>query len=212
MAQKRKANKRRILLAAVIVITAVLTLTSSLYAYFVRNSIEVKNVLNPAVSVDPPINEDFNNGDTIKKNVNISIDEAGKRTEYPVYVRAKLIFTWQYTDNDGKTIVNFTAPKENDDYTIEINETDWEKHTDGYYYYQYIVPSEGKTNDLIKECRTLNDFTDEHGKTFTLSVDVIAQTVQAVGYTDEDDQKGTIPAVEDAWGWEEPPTATAAVS
>lgn len=209
MAQKRKANKRCIFFAVLIAITAVLTLIFALYAYFVRHSIVVENVLSPAVSVDPSINEDFENGDTVKKNVNISIDEDKNRTEYPVYVRAKLVVTWQYTDEDNETIVYYTVPEIGKDYTITTNNTDWKLNNgDGYYYYQYIVPSGGSTKNLIEECEALRDFTDEFGKTYTLSVNIIAQTVQAVGYTDDDEKK----AVEDAWGWEEPPTATSAVS
>lgn len=196
MAQEHKANKRRILFAVLIAITAILTLSVSLYAYFLRHSIEVKNVLDPAVSVDPLINEEFENGDTVKSNVNISIDEEENRTGYPVYVRARLVITWQCTDDNGDPIVLYAVPEKGTDYTIDINETDWELHSDGYYYYQYIVPSEGKTKDLIEECVALTDFTDERGNTYTLSVNVIVQTVQAVGYTDDDEKK----AVEDAWG------------
>lgn len=197
MAQEHKANKRRILFAALIAITAILTLSVSLYAYFLRHSIEVKNVLDPAVSVDPLINEEFENGDTVKSNVNISIDEEGNRTGYPVYVRARLVITWQCTDVNGNPIVLYAVPEKGTDYTLDINETDWELHSDGYYYYRYIVPSEGKTKDLIEECVALTDFTDERGNTYTLSVNVIVQTVQAAGYTDDDEKK----AVEDAWGW-----------
>lgn len=197
MAQEHKANKRRILFAALIAITAILTLSVSLYAYFLRHSIEVKNVLDPAVSVDPLINEEFENGGTAKSNVNISIDEEENRTGYPVYVRAGLVITWQCTDVNGDPIVLYAVPEKGTDYTIDINETDWELHSDGYYYYQYIVPSEGKTKDLIEECVALTDFTDEQGNTYTLSVNVIVQTVQAAGYTDDDEKK----AVEDAWGW-----------
>lgn len=75
---------------------------------------------------------------------------------------------------------------------MQINDTDWFQGSDGYYYYLYRVNSGGVTNELIESRKQTSE---PPVKGYALHVAVIAQTIQALGSTDEND----IPAVTDAW-------------
>ena len=61
----------------------------------------------------------------------------------------------------------------------------------GFFYYRSRISS-GSTSPLIDECRQLKAAPDG----YALHVQIISQTVQALGTTDS----GNVPAVTDAWG------------
>ena len=182
--------KRRnsILLAICAVILLLAGTATGVYAKYVRQAGNVENTFAPAVSIIPEIKSGMSD-----------IDIAVGPTDYPVYVRAAIIVTWQ--DNDG--IVHFTKPAAGTDYTLALNLTNWEQGGDGYYYCKEPVKSTqetpGKTPVLINSC-TQTGTPPAEG--YALNLEVIAQTVQAVGYTDGDgvDPATEIDAYKDAWG------------
>lgn len=182
---KQKIRKHRILYSLIIAIVVIVIITASVYAAFLRNSDTVKNTFSPAVSILPDIQETFDGN--VKKDVKIAVGE----TEYPVYVRAALVFNWQEKGNENGAVY-FSKPEEGEDYTLTINESKWELKSDGFYYYSDPVASKGETESLIDECIQINSAPDEK---YMLSVKVLAQTVQAVGRTDDESKA----AVEDAW-------------
>lgn len=182
---KQKIKEHRILCSVLIVIAVISIITVSVYAAFLRKSDTVTNTFSPAVSKLPEIQETF--VENVKKDVKIAVGE----TKYPVYVRAELVFNWQEEGNENG-VVYFSKPDKNVDYTLTINESKWELKDDGYYYYSDPVPSNGVTDSLIKECKPIKSAPE---KGYALSVKVLAQTVQAVGRTDDDSQA----AIEDAW-------------
>ena len=56
--------------------------------------------------------------------------------------------------------------------------------------------------DLNSTYREYNEYRQINAapvKGYTLSVEIIVQTVQAIGYTGKDDPNGVIPAYQDAW-------------
>lgn len=187
-----KKRKKQLLIAliAVLVISAV---GAAVYARYIRSTNEDKSDFSPAHSIPLTINEDFSNN--VKQKVSISVGD----TDYPVYVRAAIIFNWKQEGDKG--LLYFKKPVSDIDYKLEWNAAKWEfsdpdNGGDGYYYYKHPVSSGGTTDYLINKCEQLNAFTDELGNEYTLNVEIIAQTVQAVGHTDDD----TLMAVEDAWG------------
>ena len=187
---KQKIPRKKwlpILLIAILLVTVV---TASVIAKYIKNTDAVKNTFKPAASVTPEIIEEFEEHDnTLKKNVHFKVGT----TEYPVYVRATIVITWQ--NKDG--IVYFSEPNKDGDYTIDLNLTDWVyNEDDGFYYYTKYVESGKETTNLINECKQINAAPVEG---YTLSVEIIVQTVQAIGYTDEDNPNGVIPAYQDAW-------------
>ena len=182
---KRKIGKHKILYSLLIAFAVIAAITTFVYAAFLRNSDTVTNTFAPAVSKLPEIQETFD--DNVKKEVKIAVGE----TKYPVYVRAELVFNWQEKDKqDG--VVYFNQPVEGKDYTLTINESKWELKEDGYYYYKDPVASKGVTESLITEFQLINPSLDEN---YALSVRILAQTVQAVGHTDDNGKS----AAEDAW-------------
>lgn len=181
----QKIGKHRILSYILIAVAVIAIITASVYAAFFRNSDIVKNTFTPAVSKIPDINESFDG--TTKKDVRIAVGE----TEYPVYVRAALVFNWQ-EKGESNEVVYFNQPEKDTDYTLTINYEKWELKDDGFYYYSDPVASKGETEALILKCAQIKDAPNEK---YTLSVKVLAQTVQAVGRTDDDSKA----AAEDAW-------------
>lgn len=200
-------RKRRFLFPAwVMILTAVLSLLiGGVVAYLSDSTGEVKNTFTAEETADPSVAESFDN-DT-KTDVKIEVGDPG----YAVYVRAAVVVTWK--DKDGQVVpagenaagevmgiwedadntVHFTGPVEGVNYTMTIG-SDWFKGSDGFYYHRKPV-DKGQSNvtaDLIVNCSPVE------GKTPVgcgLNVEIVAQTIQAVGTTDADDT----PAVTDAW-------------
>lgn len=209
-----KRSSRRLLIA----IAAIVLLTVTVSAYYIKISEEVNNTFSPADAVTPNINEEFSGNN--KQNVYVEVGNTG----YPVYVRAAIIITWkkdvEESDDSGNVtttsgVVYFDEPSEASaidhvdpdtgttsteyvgDYVLLLNLEDWDWNSDdGYYYYKKRVESSGRTSNLINLCYPLENGPDG----YTLSVEIIAQTIQAIGYTDETNPKGEIPAYQDAWG------------
>ena len=163
----------------------------------------VSNIFRPAVEKVPNILEgdDGNTFDGItKEKVRVSVGATG----YAVYVRAAIVVNWEENKEDAegkKTIIADTgvfhgdAPIAGEDYIIDLNvETNepWFCGADGFYYHKAMINSEGVTADLIKSCKMV---TGKVPDGYHLKVQIIAQTIQAVGGTDADNT----PAVTDAW-------------
>ena len=141
------------------------------------NQFEIEDSVNPVIQETVAGN--------VKSNVTVDVGD----TEYPVYVRAAVVVTWQNSNGD----VYWQEPVKGTDYTIMMNETDW--FSDGnYWYYKTPVASNGSTENLIVSCSPAKAAPADG---YVLNVEILAQPVQAVGTTDNTPEK---PAVEDAWG------------
>lgn len=184
-----RKNKRISQFGILLIILTVLAalISVSVFAAYLRNSNEVKNTFKPADSVVPEIVETFDG--SVKKDVSFKVGD----TDYPVYVRAAIVITWQ----NEAGIVYFSQPNLNTDYTISLNSTNWELRDDGFYYYKTSVPSGGQTSNLINVCEQIGDAPVDG---FTLNVEILVQTIQAIGSTDGENGADEIPAWEDA-GW-----------
>ena len=190
-------------------------------AKYIKRTDDVNNKLKPADSVNPPIEESFNG--EIKENVYFRTDETDNKTDYPVYFRVKILITWKKwvpyeteTDDNtdtvpenpqdyeaeglGEYVVHFKEPVKGKDYILTLagNEEWVYNKADDYYYYTELVPSGGQTKALIEKCELLKDTINPPEDGWRLSVELIVQTVQAIGHTDESDNER--PAYQDAWG------------
>lgn len=176
-----------------IVLAMVAVVSGTISAYYIKNAGKVTNTFTPADSVQPEVVEDFDGN--VKENVYVKVGNTG----YPVYVRAEIVITWQKEDGT----VYFANPIEDSDYKLDLilseagSTTGWVKGNDGYYYYQTPVESDGKTSALIKKCVPISKGPTSE---YTLNVEIIVQTVQAIGYTDGENSKPVIDAYKDAWG------------
>lgn len=181
----RKIREHKILFSVLIVIVAIAVIVVSVYAKYLKNSNKVENTFAPAVSDIPEIQEQFEDR-KVKKDVKIKVPDKG----YPVYVRATIVVNWQEKGNENGAFY-FDSPKDTD-YSLSIGDKWMYNPSDKYYYYLEPVPSNGVTDVLIKECKP--EVTPPEG--YALSVNIVTQTVQAVGHTDDD----KFTAVFDAWG------------
>lgn len=169
------------LLLLALVCGAVLSAPAS--AKYIKRTEALTNVFAPGEPVPPTIEEEFENN--VKENVSVNVGETG----YPVYVRVKVVITWK--NEDG--MVCYQLPEENKDYTIDYNllgdnpasdGIGWVyDENDGFYYYTGLVQSKGSTGVLITVCQLENDATPPEG--YFLSVDIIAQTIQASAGADD---------------------------
>lgn len=190
----RKQKWLAVGLIAVLVITAA---TGAVYAYLSASTGPVKNTFAPDSATQPSIVETFDK--TVKRDVAVDVGDPG----YGVYVRVAIVATWQKQDGEGNVITHWQMPVGAEteavgvDYLLVWNKNDWFLGSDGFYYHKNMVACDGTagsnlTSALIKECYQLHE-PPEAG--YTLHVEIIAQTIQAMGSTDD----GDIPAVKDAW-------------
>lgn len=175
---KNNYMKKIAILLIAVLITSVAA--ASVLALFLKSTDKIENTFIPAVSANPVINETFK--DNLKENVSIEITDKG----YPVYVRCAIVVNWK--DESGN--IHIEKPIENTDYILEIGEN-WTKKSDGFYYYNASIQT-GETSPLIVKCESVGESPDMQ---YFLSVNIISQTIQAVGSTDE----GDIPAHMDGW-------------
>lgn len=178
------------------ILAAVLSLMiGSVVAYLSTSTGAVSNTFTADAATDPAVMEDFT-GD-VKSNVAVDVGKPG----YAVYVRAAIVVTWK--DQNGNVygmgpVASPAGDPDAGDYIIELGEG-WFKGSDGFYYYEDPVAYDGNsdssklTASLIESCKPVDGKAPEG---YGLNVEIIAQTIQAVGTTDEGGQ----PAVTDAWG------------
>ena len=177
------------LLIALAVLAVVVAVVAPTIAYYIINANDVGEDggdYTPAKPVDPSFSLSFDNKEM--RNVSIGVEDKG----YPVYVRVSILITWQKVTEDGDTEVYFGQPDEGTDYTIEFNQIGWEK-LDDYYYCTSPVASGKTTGVLINSCVLEDDADAPEG--YVLNVEIIVQTIQAIGATDS----GDVPAWKDAW-------------
>ena len=178
------------LIVALVVLVVVMAVAVPTIARYVLNAKGEGGEHTPAEPSDPSINADAD--DNGMKNVSISVEDNG----YPVYVRVVIIFTWQKPadGDDDDADVYYVQPKADVDYTLDLNTTDW-KLIGNYYYCTNPVESGKTTAVLINSCERIPDGGADVPEGYELNVEIIVQTVQAVGATDN----GDVPAWQDAW-------------
>lgn len=178
----RNPKKQRMPMASwlIALLAAASLTTGTVAAYLAVASNYIENTFSAENQVDPSVAETFSG--TKKENVYVQVGDPG----YAVYVRAAIVVTWKNSDDKV-----WSAAPQPEEYSLTIGEG-WEKGTDGFYYHLAPVQSGGSTKVLITECSPI-DQAPESG--YTLSVEIMAQTIQALGTTDD----GEIPAVQDAW-------------
>ncbi|MBR2037590.1 MAG: hypothetical protein IKK03_04965 [Lachnospiraceae bacterium] len=175
-----------LLLSIVLLLTAV---AGGTLAFIAVKTASVQNQFESAyVSCQVNVNDDNSIDVTNTSNVD-------------AYIRAAIVVNW--VDENGN--VRGIAPVEGEgkDYTLVINNTTWEKDTaTGFYYYiNKVAPYNESNNDTTDNL--INDISETltPPSGYTLSVEVIAEAIQADGVKINDDGT-TTPAYQDAWGIE----------
>lgn len=209
MKHKKSLIRRLIpLLAVVIVVGAALAAVPTL-ARYIRGTRDVQNDFVSKGSVDPTVIWTKSEEDGMLKlqNVYFNVGE----TDYPVFVRVKILITWKAEDGSvlylqpvkgSKTII---SREEEDrqvikegDYAIAYADSGWKQIGDYWYYTEGVVSKEN-TPTLVTYFEQLSEEPPIYREKYVMDVEFIVQTVQAVGRTDEDKDGEEIPAWEDAW-------------
>lgn len=105
--------------------------------------------------------------DNVKSDVKVT-----NTGDIPAYVRVMLTPTIMNADN---SIANVT-PEFGTNYTWTLNDDDWFKGSDGFYYYRTPVEAGGKTEILVYEAKEIMSALEEGQY---LRLDVSAQLIQA---------------------------------
>jgi len=198
---KRGASRKK---PALLVASLALLLSVSVagtLAFLVAKSGTVTNTFeltSPTIEVE----EDFDG--EVKSNV--MIKNTGTAD---AYVRAAVVATWVKKNGDAYDVYG-TAPVFGKDYIWydsnadgaddEYNKANWTfREADGFYYYEGRVEAGKATEILFTKCSVMENADIPEG--YTLSVEIIAQSIQADGMGKNDAGEEKTP-VELAWGYE----------
>ncbi|NLT10128.1 MAG: hypothetical protein GXY08_11595 [Ruminococcus sp.] len=184
-----RSKKRTVIVFAIVAALLLTAVSANIIAKYIKGSPAQENTLKAGEYDAPSVsdNVDSEGGMFFKNNVAVTVGDEG----YPVYVRADLIVTWH---TSGGYIYG-QQPVEGTDYTLEYNTDDWTKGDDGWFYYTEAVQSGGTTAPLIGQTQKLSQI-KAAPEGCTMHVEVITETIQALGSTDD----GSKTAVMDAWG------------
>lgn len=137
-------------------------------AYLSTATGSVTNTFTPTPVECMVIEDPFEPGVSTLK-TNVSVQNTGKAD---AHIRATIVVTWQ--DAAGNVYGQVPVEGEGKDYVLVINDTGWEKGTDGYWYCIAAGNSDTQTAVLIESCTALTSLDD-----YTLSVEILAQAIQA---------------------------------
>lgn len=180
----RPGRAKALLLIASLAVLLTATVGSTA-AWLVSKPAAVENDFVPG-KVACQVLEDFGaeSGTSVKRGV--CVKNTGNTD---AYIRVLLVFTWK--DKDGNIFSN--KPQEGKDYQINKNLTDWikqESDAGTYYYYKKPVARDAETDVLIELLRQADGVTGPENGKYKLSVDILADAVQA----------DPPQAVKDSWG------------
>lgn len=170
----RPGRAKALLLIASLAVLLTATVGSTA-AWLVSKPAAVENNFVPG-KVACQVLEDFGaeSGTYVKSNVRV------KNTgNTDAYIRVLLVFTWK--DDAGNIFSN--KPQEGKDYQIVMDDlTDWimqKSDTGVYFYYKKRVAPEEETRNLIESLYQIADVTGPENGKYKLSVDILADAVQA---------------------------------
>ena len=224
MKSEKPMIKRFVPLIITLVVVMVLAVAVPTIAYYILNANsddEGGGNYIPAVPSDPSFKLDANNNEMT--NVSIAVGDNGYPVYVRVAIViswkkpaecenadecdcTNCTECIDYVDSDGtesemecpkcngEDDVYVFPPVVNVDYTIDFDTAYWQQIGD-YYYFTKSVESGGSTEVLINSCALLQGGGVGVPDGYKLNVEIIVQTVQAIGSTDD----GNKPAWEDAW-------------
>ena len=170
----RPGRAKALLLIASLAVLLTATVGSTA-AWLVSKPAAVENDFVPG-KVACQVLEDFGKGSGTYVKSNVRVKNTGNTD---AYIRVLLVFTWK--DEAGNIFSN--KPQEGKDYQIVMDDlTDWimQKSDAGvYFYYKKRVAPKAETGKLIESLYQIADVTGPENGTYKLSVDILADAVQA---------------------------------
>lgn len=181
----RPGRAKALLLIASLAVLLTATVGSTA-AWLVSKPAAVENNFVPG-KVSCQVLEDFGKGNGTYVKSNVRVKNTGNTD---AYIRVLLVFTWK--DDAGNIFSN--KPQEGNDYQIVMDDlTNWimQKSDAGlYFYYKKPVTPDAETGKLIESLRQIAGVTGPENGKYKLSVDILADAVQA----------DPPEAVKDSWG------------
>lgn len=160
----RRGVGKRAVLPLILVLLILSASVGGTLAYIIAQTGKVENSFTPG-SVTCQVAE--NNGTfTVQNTGNV-----------PAYLRAMVVVNWVKTVN-GQTYVYGTKPAASD-YTITYDENKWTKVGDIYYYNDVVSPADNA--DTVQFVTVVATNTAQAPEGYTLTVEVIAEAIQAEG-------------------------------
>ena len=181
----RPGRAKALLLIASLAVLLTATVGSTA-AWLVSKPAAVENDFVPG-KVACQVLENFGteSGTSVKRNVRVQ-----NTGNTDAYIRVLLVFTWK--DDAGNIFSN--KPQEGKDYQIVMDDlTDWimqESDAGVYFYYKKPVAPGAETGKLIDSLRLADGVIGPENGKYKLSVDILADAVQAAPPE----------AVADSWG------------
>lgn len=173
MYQRKKGNKfsKRSLKSIALLVSLVLLGSVGVggtIAFLIDYAGTVENIFTPS-EVTTSVEEAVSG----KIKSNVCIKNTG---DTEAWIRAAVVITWQ--DEDGN--VYGQLPVSGDDYYISyLNNTDWIKAKDGFYYYKKPVAAGGSTGVLIEKCEQLKSLKVDNVD-YYLTVEIIGSGIQSI--------------------------------
>lgn len=169
----RPGRAKVLLLIASLAVLLTATVGSTA-AWLVSKPAAVENDFVPG-KVACQVLEDFGteSGTSVKRNVRVK-----NNGNTDAYIRVLLVFTWK--DDAGNIFSN--KPQEGNDYQINMDLTDWimqKSDAGAYFYYKKPVAPGAETGVLIDSLRQIAGVTGPENGKYKLSVDILADAVQA---------------------------------
>lgn len=180
----RPGRAKALLLIASLAVLLTATVGSTA-AWLVSKPAAVENDFVPG-KVACQVLENFGaeSGTSVKRDVRVK-----NNGNTDAYIRVLLVFTWK--DDAGNIFSN--KPQGDNDYQLNLNLTDWimqESDAGVYFYYKKPVAPGAETGKLIDSLRQADGVTGPENGKYKLSVDILADAVQA----------DPPEAVADSWG------------
>lgn len=185
-----KAFSTKILISVTAVALLLFVTVGSTAAYLYIGTPNVTNTFQPS-QVSCAVVE---NGTAYTGNV-VSVSQKSNVTikntsNIPAYIRAAILVTWKSAD--GKVYAVQPQEGTDNDYTLQLNTTDWMQGTDGYYYYNSSVTANGSTTALITSATRIKEsFVGSNNTQYYLSIEIVAEAIQADGMG--------VTSAQDAW-------------
>ena len=171
--KSNKSSKKRVALIVSLLLLVCVSV-SGVIAFLMDATDPLTNTFKPS-KVTTQVVETLNGSEKS----NVMIQNTGDTS---AWIRATYVVTWKNSDGN----VYGKAPVAGTDYKITLNETDWKKGEDGFYYYKSPVVPGGCTENLIISVQPAAAAPNG----FTLSVEILGSGIQSTPNS----------AFEQAWG------------
>ena len=164
MNNNSRRNPKKFLALVICLNLVIMLAVGGTLAYIFTSTDPVVNTFQP---VTPGIEVEEPGWNKIVKQ-DVTIKNTG---QVESYIRVKVVVTWK-----NGTDIYPVDPVEDKDYSLEYDSADWEKGTDGFWYYKKAVLPEDSTSVLIKSATWLKACVDTNYK---LSIEILSQAIQS---------------------------------